>query len=120
MKRIILTLAMLIAIVCPTSRFAEATCMMLGWSGGPDSQAQWTRANLQERGSTVTIHYNWKNGVMRGTLQPNGSLQGNWIQDGSKGGLFLFNRFQRSKAEGWWTNAGQNQRYPMVIQPCDQ
>ena len=120
MRRITLTLAMFIIVFLSASHFAEANCMMLGWSGGPGSKAQWTRANMQERGNTVTISYNWKNGIMRGTLQPDGSLEGNWIQDDSKGGLFMFRRLHDGKAEGWWTNAGQQQRYPMVIQTCER
>lgn len=116
-RMLVLLLGGLLVWVAPG--FADSTCMMLGWSGGPGSKAQWTRAKLQEQGPTVTIHYNWKNGVMRGTIQPDGSLQGNWIQDESKGGLFMLSKPQSGKADGWWSNAGQSQHYPMLIQTCD-
>jgi hypothetical protein len=113
-----LLLAGLTTLAIATTSFAADTCLMLGWSGGPGTEVQWTKATIEEGDKTVTIHYNWQHGIMRGTTQADGSLEGNWIQDDSPGGLFKFKRPQQGKAEGWWTNAGEKQRYPMVVQGC--
>jgi len=118
MRKITRALTLCAALLWAASHSAEASCMLLGWSTGPNSQAQWTKASVEERGDTVTIHYDSNNGVMRGTIQGDGTLRGNWIEDKSKGGLFMFRKPQSGKAEGWWTYAGENKRYPMMVQAC--
>ena len=101
---------------------AGKNCIMLGWTGGAaGSEIKWVRGNIVQKGEVVTISYNWKNGMMTGRVQKDGSLLGTWVQDGSDGGKFQLRIPTRGQANGWWSGNGDNnrKRAAMIIQTCD-
>jgi hypothetical protein len=100
---------------------ADRNCIMLGWTGGAaGNDVKWVKGNVVQQGEVVRIRYNWKNGIMTGRLQKDGSLLGTWIQDGSDGGRFQLRIPDGGQARGWWSSNGDNnrERAAMIIQNC--
>ncbi|MBL8018974.1 MAG: hypothetical protein JNM27_04860 [Leptospirales bacterium] len=108
------------ALLAAGSLSARPQCVELGWTGGAaGSGAKWVKGKLSERGSTIIIRYDWKNGVMTGQVQPDGTVKGTWIQDGSQGGAFQFEVPEEGEAMGWWTSAGSTKKNDMAIRVCE-
>ena len=101
---------------------AARNCIMLGWTGGAaESGVKWVRGTVSQSGQVVTISYDWKNGIMTGRVQEDGSLHGTWVQDGSDGGKFRFRIPTSGQAKGWWSsNSDHNKkRGDMIIRNCE-
>ncbi|MCE9599546.1 MAG: hypothetical protein K8S54_16430 [Spirochaetia bacterium] len=101
---------------------ARPQCIELAWTGGAAGEGvKWVKGKLSERGQNFTVRYDWKNGIMTGQIQPDGTLAGNWIQDGSGGGKFKFAVPDSGQATGWWSsNADKNvKKNEMLIRVCE-
>ena len=91
-----------------------------GWSRGAANDEDESKVtffkvtDVAMEGGQVKIHYDWRAGVLSGTLKGN-TFRGTWSQDNGRGGIELvFNR-EYSGARGWWNDESDATNYKAMV-----